>query len=136
MDVTDGPQLGEKLALMENATVKQAAAHFRVSQETIRRWIREGAPCVSPGEVGRGHGALLDLDAVASWRASRLGVSQAGGDPMEKVAMALVDVLRRDGGRGIPIHRELGVSDDAAIKILTHAQSRIERALGKSGTDV
>lgn len=117
------------------ATVKQAAEHFRVSVETIRRWIREGCPCESVGEVGRGRGALLDLDAVASWRASRLGISIVG-DPMERIAMALLDVLRRDGGRGVPIHRQLGVSDQAAVAILTHAQARIERALGKSGTNV
>lgn len=118
------------------ATVKQAAAHFRVSQETVRRWIRKGCPCESPGEVGRGRGALLDLDAVSSWRASKLGISSIAGDPMQKVAMALLDVLRRDGGRGVPIHRQLGISDQAAVEILTHAQVRIERAFGKSGTNV
>lgn len=53
---------------MKSATVAQAAKHFGVDPATVRRWASQGCPTVRKGRRGPGHGAQLDLDAVATWR--------------------------------------------------------------------
>lgn len=117
-----------------SASVAQAAQHFRVSRETIRQWIRAGAPCVELGSVGRGHSARLNLDDVARWRAARLGVSaDPGGDVMTRIEQALADVTRRDGGSGAPIHVQLGIDAERAATLLAHVHNRIARALKGGG---
>ena len=112
----------------DSSSIAEAAARFDVHEETVRRWIRAGCPCVSPGEVGRGHGARLDLNDVARWRAARAGMKQTG-DVMTKVETALLDVLRRDGGNGYPLPFELGLSQEQAARLLADAHARIARAL-------
>ena len=39
---------------MTAVTVRAAALELAVSTETVRRWLREGAPCVKPGGHGPG----------------------------------------------------------------------------------
>ncbi len=86
-----------------------------------------GAPCVIRGEVGRGHGARVNISDLSLWRAARLGFVPHA-DPMAKIEVALLDVLKRDGGQGKPITEELGLSPQKTSKLLTHIYSRIERA--------
>lgn len=116
---------------MSPVSVGEAAAHFGVSTETVRRWVRIGAPCVRPGERGRGRGTLLNVDDISRWRAARRGlpIHDPPGDVMQRIERAMIDVLRRDGGDGQPIHVSLGVSQVHAVAILTEALNRIGRSL-------
>jgi len=45
-----------------------AAAELEVRPDTLRFWIRRGAPCVRQGGRGPGKGALVDPDRVRAWR--------------------------------------------------------------------
>jgi Helix-turn-helix domain len=119
--------------MTQGATVAEAAARFNVSPDTVRRWVRLGCPAIRPGEVGRTRGAVLDLDAVARWRASRAGVDSIPNDLMERIETALLDVLRRDGGNGWPVTHDLGIEHSLATELLTHALRRIRRALEGGG---
>lgn len=80
-----------------------------------------------PGGIGRGHSGRVDLQALRRWRWPDSADAKA---LMEQITGALIDVLRRDGGHGQPIHIELGVSAAVASEILAHAHERIRRALG------
>jgi hypothetical protein len=118
------------VSVSTDVSLPEAARHFKVTPETIRRWIRAGCPCVSPGEVGRGHGARLNIGDVARWRAARAGVPAVPDDLMTRIETAIVDTLRRDGGNGRPVAADLGLSHEQAATLLTHAYSRIRRVLG------
>jgi MerR HTH family regulatory protein len=48
-------------------TIAAAAVELGVSTSTVRRWIREGAPCVSPGRAGRGNGARVHVATLRAW---------------------------------------------------------------------
>jgi hypothetical protein len=115
---------------LPGVSIEQAAQHFGVHAETVRRWIRAGAPCLSPGQPGRGHGARLDLLAVARWRGATGDVPD---DVLLKVQGALLDVMRRDGGKGVPAHVEVGATREQAAAILTQAYARIQRMLSGGG---
>ncbi len=54
-------------------TVAEAAARENVPVGTIKRWIREGAPCVRRGRRGRGQCALLNLQELRAWRVAQTG---------------------------------------------------------------
>jgi hypothetical protein len=113
-------------------SIGEAARYFRVSSGTVRRWIRGGCPCVEPGSVGRGHGASLNIDDVARWRATQLGVVAASDDVMQRIDRAIADVICRDGGSGVPIHTELGIDTERAATFVTHIYNRISRAINGS----
>jgi hypothetical protein len=119
--------------MTQGVTAAQAAAHFNVSADTVRRWVRLGCPTIRPGEVGRTRGALLDIDAVARWRARRAGIDSTPNHLMERIETALLDTLRRDGGNGWPITQDLGIEHGLATELLTHALRRIRRALEGGG---
>ena len=53
------------------APLPQAARVLKVSVPTLRRWLREGAPQVRRGRRGRGGDTLVDVQAIAAWRACR-----------------------------------------------------------------
>ena len=46
-----------------------AAAELDVRPDTLRSWIRAGAPCVRPGRCGPGGAALVDPERLRAWRA-------------------------------------------------------------------
>jgi hypothetical protein len=99
--------------------LKDAAQGLGVSVATLRRWVRQGAPCIQPGEVGRGHGAQVDLDEIRRWRTAELGLSTPAVDLMPKIGQAMQDLLRRDpGGDGRPAHEQLGVKRQTMEQIL------------------
>lgn len=75
---------------------------------------------------------MLDLADVSAWRAHLLGI-RSPDDTMSKIETAMVDVLRRDGGNGRPIHEELRIPSQQAAAFLTHAMTRIGRALRGGG---
>jgi hypothetical protein len=76
--------------------------------------------------VGRGNGALVDLESYRGWRQTR---RQPEADTLYRVATALQDVLKRDGGLGEPAHVSLGISRRSAAALLACAWWRVHRAL-------
>lgn len=50
---------------MEYLTVREVAGVFHVSPETVRRWVKRGAPNVRMG--GPGSGIRFDMLALESW---------------------------------------------------------------------
>jgi phage terminase Nu1 subunit (DNA packaging protein) len=112
-----------------DVSISEAAGYFDVSTETVRRWIRAGCPCITPGEVGRGHGARLNLADVARWRAVNAGVP-VDGDVIEDLAAALVEVATRDGGKGRPIAAEIGMTGEQAFIFSTHVLRRFKLRRG------
>jgi hypothetical protein len=95
----------------------QAAAALGVTGATVRRWVREGAPCVEMGGAGRGKGSLVDLDELRRWRAGAAVVPD-GDDLVQRLPELLFDFWRRDSGLDGPAHRDLGISDRAAAAYL------------------
>lgn len=104
-----------------------AARELRVSPATVRRWLRNGAPAVQPGAVGRSHGARVIVADLERWRRGDMP------DVMQRVASALVDVLKRDAGEGLPAHRHLNIRRREAAALLALAYERIHRAV--TGSD-
>ena len=60
----------------QKVTVPEAAQHLRVHPDTLRRWIREGAPAVSQGGRWR-----VDLHELESWIATKPGKHSQRGAP-------------------------------------------------------
>jgi integrase len=48
--------------------LSEAAKVLGLHQETLARWVREGAPIVTKGGLGRGNQSTLDPEAVRAWR--------------------------------------------------------------------
>ena len=75
-------------------TIEVAAGELGVGVKTLRRMLREGAPQARVGRRGRGRRALLDVNAIAAWRASRNGTA---GEPncaaLEVLAAQIPDIL-------------------------------------------
>lgn len=81
-------------------SLRESAKFFRVDVSTIRRWVQIGCPCLALGSVGRGHGTLLDLEAVARWRAAQCVpqlTERAYDHVLELAEVALIHALTRDG---------------------------------------
>lgn len=53
------------------ATIPQAAGLMGVPVARVRAWVRGGAPVVRQGHRGRGHAALVDVNALAAWVQTR-----------------------------------------------------------------
>jgi len=72
-----------------------------VSEATVRRWIREGAPCERLGGPGRGCGTLVVCGDLKRWRAAQAGivVDPVGPDLSAVVARGLLRAFKR-GTRG------------------------------------
>jgi hypothetical protein len=102
-------------------TVTAAAAALEVRPDTLRSWIRDGAPCVRQGGKGRGHGALVDPDRVRAWR-DRV----ADGAPLVRLdevslARGLAAALRACSG--------LGITQRQAAMVLAIAFEEIVRSV-------
>jgi hypothetical protein len=83
----------------------------------------QGCPAESLGEVGRGKGSLVDLDAVRRWRAEKYGVvsgPRQSADVLSIVAGALVDALKRDRA-----HERVNIKEGPASGLLAIAYQRI-----------
>lgn len=113
-----------------------AAASLDVSAATVRRWIRQGAPCARQGDYGRGHSARVVVAEIAAWRARRAVSVSAPGEPerIDQIAQALLDTLMCDAGQGEPAHVALGISRRQAAALLALAFERIGRAV--TGHDI
>jgi len=80
-----------------------AARELGISTQTLRRWLRQGAPQARRGRRGRGGRALVDPAAVAAWRG---GGKASGADFLtvfacevpELVAVAVLEAHQRVEG--------------------------------------
>jgi len=43
-------------------TTKEVAQHFKVSEQTVRRWTKEGCPFITPGRK-----LIFDIEKVKEW---------------------------------------------------------------------
>jgi hypothetical protein len=127
--------LDDKLAMSAAAvTVEECAKALKVTTSTVRGWIRDGAPVVSPGQCGRGNGARIDLARLSGWRAQRLGLTVDDDSRMLRlIAVALLEVFERDGGDGAPLHRSIGIPNAKAAALLVESYTRIHQRI--TGTD-
>lgn len=101
-----------------------AARVLKKHPATLRRWVARGAPTVNgPGEVGRGKGPLVDLDALVRWKAGDLSHLD-DVDQLRRLAVALLDTFKRDCGSGEPAHVRLDIEPRKAAGLLVLAYQR------------
>lgn len=118
------------LTMSEVLTINRAARELGKSASTVRRWVQRGCPCVRPGEVGRGKGAILNLQDVITWRGGG-GVFQASDDErLEFLAGVLMDVLRRD-----EIHERIGITASEMAGMLVLIYERYHKNLTHEPVD-
>ncbi len=89
--------------------VTEAAKELGERPGTVRRWVREGCPCTSPGRRGRGHALTVDIEAVRQWREAR--------ERKDSGRAALIVELRA----AIP-----GIVADAALQALGEASPQTQ----------
>lgn len=77
-------------------TAPVLAKGFRVSERTIRSWIREGMPVYQTSAGGRGHSALYDIFDVARWREKRLEVTGETDPLMRGGSSPALEAYRRE----------------------------------------
>lgn len=124
----------EMTTMTAGVSVKEAARVLRKSPMTLRRWIKAGAPCVSLGEVGRGHGAIVDLDAIQRWRAAQVApglTDTAQAVQLDQLAESLWRVLRSDEA-----DRKVGISERQAAGLLLLAFERLSKDLTHRAVDL
>lgn len=102
-----------------------AARKLGVSPSTVRRWIQNGAPCVHPGESGRGHGALVFVDELRRWRSKVTDERRV----LHRLAEALLDTHLREFHDGKPAWEALGVREGKAALVLVSAYCRAHATL-------
>jgi len=102
-------------------SVKEAARLLGRSPGALRRWVRDGAPCVtfSGGQGGRNRGSLVDPAALAKWHAQRHGIVSTGeGSSLARLAALLRGFHRSDALDGVTAARLCGIDEQAAAKYL------------------
>lgn len=89
-----------------------------MSPAAVRLWVRTGAPCIK-----RTRPLLVDVEALRRWRDSQ------HADIAGQLGVALLDVLRRDCGVGVPAHMQLGIPASKAAALLVVAFDRAHAVL-------
>lgn len=107
-------------------TVASYAKSRGKSPATVRRWLRNGAPCVTSGSHGPGQSATVDPGALDAWRGI---VETPRTQILDQVARGLLDTLVRDGPEGFPVHRSIGLQRKPAAALLAFAFERIARTV-------
>lgn len=109
---------------MNPLPIEQAAQALGVSEVTLRRWLRAGAPQAARGRRGRGHVALIDPAEVRDWQAGRRAAGDAG---------QLLADLQRDAA-GLAVDAALAAIGEHALSCQTGAESRLlRRAVAEAG---
>lgn len=87
--------------------IEQAAAALGVSVSSLRRDISQGAPVARRGRRGCGGAALVSVEAVAAWRATRgpsmdaaraVAAGELASELPELLASAMAEVFRQIEG--------------------------------------
>jgi excisionase family DNA binding protein len=71
MQSTTSRSTGSKY--VEFLTVSQVAAVYQITPQTVRRWVKQGAPCIRRGRVIR-----VSEEGLREWLATS---AQEGGGP-------------------------------------------------------
>jgi hypothetical protein len=104
--------------------LRVAAAELRKSTGTLRRWLARGAPCARPGEVGRGHGAVVVVEDLRRWREAAAQPTPDYTAFLEKLKTILADYHRAGD------HRLAGLANDVAkalyADLLAYVIGRLE----------
>jgi hypothetical protein len=106
---------------MAAVRLREAAIALQVKPDTLRSWIRDGAPCERQGGKGPGNCALVDPDRVRAWRDRG-----AADGPLVRldeggIARGLMAALRSCSG--------LGITQRQAAMVLAIAFEEIVRAI-------
>lgn len=101
-------------------TLAHAAREIGVAESTVRRWVRQGAPTVALGRVGRGCGSRVNIVDLRRWRHGA-AADRAADEFLDVLATALHDFHRRDTGLDAPAHRTIGIPAKMAAAYLTLA---------------
>jgi phage terminase Nu1 subunit (DNA packaging protein) len=102
---------------MMGVPLAQAAKRIGKHRSTLSKWLKQGAPCVEEGHDGRGHSAIVDVDALMRWKAGKLapGLAQRHDEDILKLMeTALMDALKRDELQ----HRTKTTAAQAALAVL------------------
>lgn len=93
----------------------EAAREHGVKPDTVRAWLRRGAPCVEPGGNGPGKSAKVDVEALRRWRGRSADDAPLVTVDEAAIARALLRAYR--GG----VHLELGVGNRQAAALYAEA---------------
>lgn len=109
--------------MTEGVSLKEAAKRLKRSPASLRRWVRQGAPCVTHDSAGgRGRGSRVDLTSLVDWWTRReLGATgaAASGVDLDRLSVFLLDFLRRGSGlNDRPAHECLSISQTEAAAFL------------------
>jgi hypothetical protein len=124
----------QEKAAMKSVSVIQAASVLQKSPMTVRRYIKAGAPCISLGEAGRGHGSRIDLDAFQHWLARRAApglTAKAEAVQLDQLAECLWRVLRSDQAA-----EKVGISERQAAGLLLLTYERLAKDLTREPVDL
>lgn len=81
----------------EGISIAEAAKALRKDVSTVQKWIQKGAPCRSPGQPGRGRGAIVNISDLVRWKTGTLGRID-DDEQIGRLAAVLWDVFLRDSG--------------------------------------
>jgi hypothetical protein len=108
-------------------STKAAAREIGCSVSTVRRWLREGAPAVRHGGVGRGKSAVVDPDVLRRWRA---GETASPESALAAVARGIENAYRRaPEGHRQPAWAELGLGHRQSAVLLIEVYREIVRTI-------
>jgi hypothetical protein len=100
-----------------------AARELGRPAHTLRSWVRAGAPVVRPGRNGPGGAALVDVDALRSWRARGTDDAPLVRVDESVVARGLLAAFREG------THGDLDVTQRQLASVLCMAFAAIVRAV-------
>jgi len=110
------------MPLSRTLPLPAAAAELEVRPDTLRSWIRDGAPCVRQGGRGPGRAALVDPDLVRAWRDRGAGDGPLVRLDEGSIARGLAVAYRACSGIGITQRQAamvLAITYDAIVRSVT-----------------
>jgi hypothetical protein len=104
-----------------------AAKALNKTPKTLLGWIKAGAPCVREGEIGRGHGTLVNLEALQQWRAAHVAPGlrqQTQRQQLQALAISLMRCYRNDQAAQV-----VGTTEQQAAGLLLLVYERLAKDL-------
>ena len=114
------------MSVDEPVGLAEAARQLGKHPATLRRWVAAGAPCVSPGEPGRGRGAMVVVAHIERWRSTGGAPGVLADEWLSRVAEALL-AFHREGA-----HRLVGLKDAAAAAYLHDLYATVARRVAST----